>query len=114
MSLKSVIVTGRLAQDPVVFGGKQPVTNLYIEVKGGKKYGDIRFRVDCYGPIANKTAKDLTKGDKITVEGTVKNPFINGSEVMNHINADKIHYEWTKKYNEVYKPQMELKLGEPA
>ena len=116
MSLKSVNITGRLIKATMsVNNGKIMATNLFLEVKGGKKYGNINFRVDCFGPIASKTARDLVKGDKITVEGTIKRPFMSGSEAMNHINADKIHYEWTKKYNEVYKPQQELfPMGEIA
>ena len=116
MSLKSVNITGRLIKDPVVHdNGQYVVTNLYVIVSGGKKYGDILFRVDCFGPIARKTQKDLVAKDSITVEGTIRKPLQENGEFMNYINADKIHYNWTKKYNEAYKPQQELfKMGETA
>ena len=108
MSLKSINVTGRLTKDPVIRGDNVPVSNLYLVVGGGHKYGDITFRVDCFGPIARKTIKDLSAGDKITVEGTIMKPIQEDGELINHVNADKVHYERTKKYNEVYKPQQEL------
>ena len=106
MSLKSVTVTGKLVDKPYVDGDK---TTLRLVVSGGKKYEDIRFVVDCYGPIGSKTARDLSEGDTITVEGTARNPYVvSVTEVWNYLYADKVHYNSTKKFNEVYKPQQEL------
>lgn len=108
MSLKSVVVTGRIIKPPVLITGKYTVANIYMAVNGGEKYDDVLFRVDCFGPIANKAMRDLSEGDRITIEGVIKRPCSEDGKLMNWINADKIHYEYTRKSNEVYHRQEDL------
>lgn len=108
MSLKSATITGKIIKNPTIITGKYLVANIYLAVNGGEKYDDVLFRVDCFGPIANKVQRDLTEGDRITVEGVIKTPLSENGKLLNWINADKIHYEYTHKSNEIYHRQNEL------
>ena len=109
MSLKSIDLMGYV-QECIYKNDTCPVANIYMTVQGGKTYGNLIVRVDAFGPIAKKAGRDMTKGDLIVVEGTLRNPIMHQGEPINYMNADKIHYVRTAKANEVYKPK-QLEIG---
>jgi len=112
MSLKSASLIGHV-QDFIYKNDTCPVVNIYLTIQGGKKYGNIKARIDAFGPIAKKAGAEITKGDMIAIEGTLRQPIMHEGEPINYLNADKIHYLRTAKTNEVYQPQ-QLPIGELA
>jgi len=112
MSLKSIDLMGYV-QECIYKNDTCPVVNIYLTVQGGKTYGNLMVRVDAFGPIAKKAGDEMTKGDLIVVEGTLRNPVMHDGQAITYLNADKIHYVKTAKANEVYQPK-QLAIGELA